>query len=261
MSVLAWDLFYVEAPLSVPNHLVSRGVQAYHAGIAMHNSNGTSLAFEYDAANGVDKAVVPLMVNNTLVWHNEGVVVSDWNRSYWKRASLQARLSDATVHELLAYIHQYNVSIPRQGAGRGAPYYQPFQVVNATTGDIRVRSMTCGDFGLDLLAYAAKLGVSIAPLLPTRKTVPLLYSTVPLEIVADDDPALLEFWSTANKIVRMANVTSAMEAAAVLVGDVKRRQVAYMRLNGSNMRVKLAPPYCSWEYQEVQMNPTGAQSR
>ena len=249
----AWDLYYVEAPLlstwserSV--HWASKVAEAYHAGVTLRSPNGTALTWEYDAHH-FTSCCSPNTSSGSLVWQNQASVrhLGAFHRSYWRRASLQARVPDAIVPSLVAWIEGYNTS----NSGR-APDYQPFDVVDPMTGDVRLRSSTCADFALHLLDHAAALGVNISPLVETRKSHPVLYTSAALEPVRADDAAMQEYWDAVDHIVSAAGVSSALEAAAVLSAELASRDVAFVRTPaGADLRVNLSAPFARWGYDVV----------
>ena len=136
-----------------------------------------------------------------------------------------------------------------------APDYQPFDVVDPATGEQRLRSSVCSDFALAFLAQAAALGVRIDPLVATRKSHPVLYTSVPLEPVSADDAEMHAYWKEIDHVVSahasLAGATSALEAAALVTTELARRKVAYVRVAGADLRVRLTAPYARWSYDAV----------
>ena len=254
----SWEAYYVEAPLfethPEPLPAITTAIQAFHSGFALrHTSNGSTLAWEYDAALGVLDAVVPKPNGSVLSWSNEGVVrrLDTFNTSYWRRASFQGKLANEQAAQVATWIRGYNRSAPAGSTGAGAPDYNPFDVVDPTTAELRVRSQTCNDFSHDVVRHLALLGLSAQPLVPNRKCRTILYSSAPLVSVPDTDPELVRYWSGISTIARQTESAHSILAAALLVDELALRRTAFVRVDGRNLRVALEAPFARWAYEEA----------
>jgi len=86
-------------------------------------------------------------------------------------------------------------------------------------------------------------------MLPDRKCRVILYSSAPAAYVDDDDDELVRYWGAFSTIVSQTRSAHSLLAAAVLVDELVARKFAFVRVDGRNLRVPLAPPYARYSYE------------
>lgn len=254
------EVYYVEAPLmSAYGSFYVReamlALQAFHAGIAIRYSNGSAIAYEYDAAHGLFAGVLPDMSSGLPIWHNDGIVrLIDFNVSYWQRASLVATIpeGDPALAAFTTWTRNFNAS---------APDYNGFEVIDAANKRTLINSSTCADYAaVHATAKLRQLGMRVAPLVKMRRSRAIMYSIGSPRPVSADDASLIDYWRAINTLISdgMASVkwVHTLEVLAMVAEEVAhRRGVAFVRSGGIDYRIELAPPYARFSYDE---EPHGA---
>jgi len=215
----AIEVFFLRAPL-LETMLGStlQDIGGFHSAVGMRSSKDGSLwSFEYDAKEFTG-ALLPKIVNGTLVWYTgaevcyEGHLEADLRRrTYWTMSTLVSRITGKQYNALVDHI---------LGFGKDIPSYQALNVFDVSVDPpvLRNQSSTCSDFVWNVLGHLKhNIGADLDPVVaPRTSSFALLADAKQKSIVTGLSSEVVDFYRAID------DVTRDISARKLHFGDIMR---------------------------------------
>lgn len=246
------DVVYLQAPLLKWKFGdILADFHLFHTAVGFkHREKNFDWTVEYDAVPDLFGAVLPIIVNETLIWKNDGaaIVYGSINSTYWSSSNKVLTQINGTIYNsMLEWMLTVNSTLP---------YYNLFNVMHKWTIDKNsyyLQSNTCADFQLLVFDFLATLGADFKG--PVMKDDVNLYTT--------DRPRLVSFEENKGEILAFYELLTAkfskMEHLhiAEIIEEIYQlvRGEVYLYYNQSYYLCKLHWPNIDWKYYARPIRP------